>query len=342
MKWRVATVSLLFGMFVMPVAAGAADAPPAVQLQDPRINESSALIDLGSLWVTTNDSADESRIFVLSPRTGRTVGISYFHQTTVDVEALAPAGASAVWVGDIGDNDNKRKSISVFRVAVGLGRIDVKPPRFRLAYPKGRPNAESMFVDRQGRLHIVTKSIAGGVVYRAPARLSATKVNRLEAVGRVAEYATDAALSRDGRHVVVRGPELAGIYTFPGFQRLGAFRLPRQPQGEGLAIGPGGQVRVSSEGARTAIRVVTVPPALLRVLDPRLAPAPSPSPTPSPSASPSPTPTPTPTSATPSTDESSSSGGIGAIDPPWLMWCIPAVIGLGALGIGLGLRRRTE
>ena len=59
------------------------------------------------------------------------------------------------------------------------------PRRFRLVYPKGHPNAESIFVDRQGRINIITKAFVGGVVYRAPARLSSTRPNRLQAVGRV-------------------------------------------------------------------------------------------------------------------------------------------------------------
>ncbi len=131
----------------------------------------------------------------------------------------------------------------------------------------------------------------------------------------------------------------AGVYTWPGFRRLGAVRLPHQPQGEGISVGPSGRIRIDSEGKHTAVRLIGLPTALLRAFDPTLAPSPSPSP--SPSASPSRSPSPTPSPA-PSSGDSSSGGRLGAIDPPWLMWCIPAVIALGALGIGLGLRRRTE
>lgn len=345
MNWRPAsawaTVSLFACMFAMPGAV-AAETPKVVPFRDARIKEASSLVDLGSIWVTANDSGDSGRLFVVSPHSGRTVGVVHLRTAVSDVEALAPSGPSAVWVGDIGDNDNKRRSISVFRATVGTGLIDITPRRFRLAYPKGHPNAEAMFVDREGRVNVITKSIGGGVVYRAPASLSTTRVNRLQAVGHVAEYATDAARSRDGRHVIVRGPEFAGVYTWPGFQRVGVIRLPRQPQGEGISVGPTGRIRINSEGTHTAVREIALPTSLLRVFDPALAPAPSPSPrpSPSPSATPSPSPTPTPT-PTPSSD-GSSSGGFGGIDPPWLMWSIPAVIAVGALGIGLGLRRRTE
>jgi hypothetical protein len=336
-KWHVATASLLACMTVMPLAA-AADTPSVVPLRDPRITEASSLVDLGGMWVTANDSDNAARLYVISPSTGRTVGIVRVHAPMQDVEALAPAGVSSVWVGDIGDNTGKRRTISVFRVTVGPGLIDVTPRRFLLVYPKGHPNAESMFVDREGRVHVITKSLAGGIVYRAPAQLSSTRPNRLVAVGRVAEYATDAARSRDGKHVIVRGPEYAAIYTLPGFQRLGAVRLPSQPQGEGISVGPSGRIRVDSEGAHTAVREVTLPPELLSAFDPALAPA---SPSASPSTSPTPSPSPTPSTA-PTTGSDTSSDGFGPINPPWLMWSIPGVIGIGALGIGLGLRRRSE
>ena len=351
MTWRVATVSVLIGMLAAPGASVAAEPPGTVSIKDARINESSGLVDRGSSWVTTNDSGDTARVFLLNPMSGKTRGITYFHNNVIDVEALAPAGGSSVWVGDIGDNHHERESVSVFRVRVGAGRIDVTAPRYRLVYPKGRPNAESLFVDGAGRLYVVTKSFGGGVVYRAPAQLSRARPNRLQVVGRVVEYATDAALTRDRRHVIVRGPEIAGVYTVPGFRRIGSFRLPPQPQGEGLSVDPSGRVRVSSEGAHTAVREVRVPWAIGKQIGPAPGSAPSPSATPSPAASPSPSesasgsPTATPAESPPrSTNGPSgdSSGSGSGIDPPWLMWSIPAVIALGALGIGLGLRRRTE
>ena len=112
MKWRLATVSLLTLLFSVPVVGGssvAADPPGTVPFADPRINESSGLVDLGSVWVTSNDSGDSAQVFTVSPTTGRTIGITHFHADVVDVEALAPSGTGFVWVGDIGDNDGERR-----------------------------------------------------------------------------------------------------------------------------------------------------------------------------------------------------------------------------------------
>ena len=65
---RAATVSVLACLLAGPVAL-AADAPGTVSLRDPRITESSGLVDLGSRWVTTNDSGDSARLFIIDPAT---------------------------------------------------------------------------------------------------------------------------------------------------------------------------------------------------------------------------------------------------------------------------------
>ena len=137
-------------------------------------------------------------------------------------------------MGDIGDNRARRKFVTVYRVSLGVGDRTVRAPAYRLVYPKRRAHdAESLFADRQGRLYVVTKTFFGGTVYRAPLRLSRSRVNRLQPVGRVREFATDAALMRDGRHLLVRGYDSAGVYDFPSLRRVGDFTLPRAAAGRG-------------------------------------------------------------------------------------------------------------
>jgi hypothetical protein len=355
LTWRAISAALLVGgVMVVPATAAAAD-DGQLKLRDPRITESSGLVDLGLVLVTTNDSGSSSRLYVVSPVTGRTVGITDYHADPVDVEALAPAGGGAVWVGDIGDNRGVRKSISVYRVKVGTGPVDARPTKIRLAYPGGPRNAESLFTDRQGRLYVITKSFTGGTVYRAPLPLDRTRVNRLQPIGRVIEFATDAAMLPDGRHIIVRGPGRASVYTFPNFQRLGSLVLPRQRQGEGISVGPDSRILLSSEGKGSAVRRIALPSVIVQRMQPRATPAPAPSagpsaspspsaPTASPSvagpssgsASPSASASPTPDETRETTDESTSE------DSPLLMWSIPVVIVLGAVGIGIGLRRRAE
>ena len=162
---------------------------------DPAIGESSGLVDLGPLMVTTNDSGDDAVLYVIDPRTGRTVGHTRYADAVRDVEALAPAGGGAVWAADIGDNLAERAEVAVYRVPVGTGDRVVRAPAYRLAYPDGAHDAESVFVS-DGVLHVVTKGVFGGRIYAAPARLRAGALNRLRPVGRVRVFATDAAMAK--------------------------------------------------------------------------------------------------------------------------------------------------
>ena len=253
-------------------ALGVASTPAAphgtrvLRFEDPAIVEASDLVVTDGLFVTTNDSGDTGRVFVVDGR-GRTVGLTHWSDGPTDVEALAPAGAGAVWVGDIGDNEGHRSSITVAEVPVGRGDRDVRATTYRLAYRDGGTDAETLLRDPEtGRLYVATKSVFGGVLYAAPQRLSATATNLLEPVGRVLPVATDGAFFPDGRHLIVRNYTSAVVYDWPSLQPVGSFDLPHQRQGEGIAVADDGSVYVSSEGPRSPVLRVTVPAPISRAL----------------------------------------------------------------------------
>ncbi|WP_123389201.1 hypothetical protein [Nocardioides aurantiacus] len=285
-------------------------------MQDERIDEVSGMVDLGSRTVLTNDSGDAARLFVLDG-SGRTVAVREYAAPAVDVEALAPAGdrsEGAVWVGDVGDNRGVRESVTVTRVPLDGGAV----ASYELTYPDGPVDAESLLVDPDGRLVVVTKAFAGGAVMRAPARLDATGPNRLEQVATVGEaLATDAALLSPTR-VLVRGYAEAGLYAWPSWEPVRRVPLPEQPQGEALSVGPGGRVRVASEGAGEPVRQL---PASATA-DPAAVPQPSVSP--SPSASPNPVPNPTSATRDDGVDRLALGtglllGGVGLAAVTWLV-----------------------
>jgi hypothetical protein len=234
---------------------------------DPEIDESSGLVDLGSLMVTTNDSGGDPLVFVIDQKSGRTVGHTTFTDEVEDVEALAPAGDGHVWAADIGDNQEQRDSVQVYRVPVGRGDRNVEAPAYELVYPDGPHDAESLVVGRNGRLVVITKGLLGGTAYAAPRRLDPDGANQLRAVGSVDVWATDAALFPDGRHVLVRGYGTAAIYSFPGFRPVASLDLPRQKQGEGVSIGASGRIRISSEGRNSAVLQVELPDAVRSVVE---------------------------------------------------------------------------
>jgi hypothetical protein len=315
-------------LLLVPAAAYASDGDARVvfELQDERIHESSGLVDLGDVMVTVNDSGDSSRVFVLDAETGETVGVTDFGSDVNDVEALAPAGPRHVWVGDIGDNRRTRDDVVVHRVRVAARDLDARPTvSIRLRYPDKSKDAEALFADRRGRLHVITKSFSGGTVYRAPARPEPGEVNVLEPVARLDAYVTDAALLRDGKHVLVRGPGRATVHALPDFASLGSFDLPRQQQGEAVSVGPEGRVRVSTEGAGTPVHEVDLPAEIRQRMR---GPA---------------TPTADPTPVDPD-DPARQDGTGGDSRPGWLPWATAGALAVVvvALGRAVTIRRSTR
>lgn len=318
-------------------AAGAAGAEQehrvAFRWQDPEIVESSGLAVVDGLFVTVNDSGDSGRTFVVDPATGRTVGGASWAETPVDVEAVAPMPDGRVIVGDIGGNNEPRTTVRVLPTPVQRDFVPVDPAWTDLRYPRGSGpfDAEVLMVHPvSGRVVVVTKSFAGGIVYQAPRELPERGEARLREVGTLPGFLTDGAFFPDGEHVVVRTYVGAAVYTWPDLQEVAQLRLPSQEQGEAIAVAPDGRVFVSTEGARSAVHRVAVPPEVEAVVTP---PAPSPSPTPSASGS---------TSAEPEPDSDSDSDSETEVDAEespveevvrrqeWTWWA-GAVVGIGIL-----------
>jgi hypothetical protein len=266
----VSTFGVLVTLPPAPAGAMTATADRATSLflvRDRAIDESSGLARRSRLFVTTNDSGDTGRLFVLNRR-GRTVGITHWSDRALDTEALAPAGRRSVWVGDIGDNQKSRSSISISRVPVGRGQRDVRPQTFRLAYPRGPADAETLIRNpRTGRLYVATKDAFGGTLYAVPRRPSRSQVNVLRPVGPVLGTATDGAFLPGGRFLVVRSYSQASLYRWPSMTSLGSFSLPGQRQGEGIAAGRHGVLFLCSEGLRQPVLRMLLPNGLRRTVE---------------------------------------------------------------------------
>ncbi|WP_151083490.1 hypothetical protein [Nocardioides cynanchi] len=302
---------LLAAPFVLGIAsASGTPADRVFTFRDPAIVEASALVVEDGLFLTTNDSGDSGRVFAVAPD-GRTVGVTHWSTDPTDCEALAPAGPGEVWVGDIGDNLAERSTVSITRVPVGRGERTVQPTTYRLAYPDGAHDAETLLRNPvSGRLYLATKGLFGGEVYAVPAQLSATAVNHLHKVGQVLPVATDGSFFPDGRHLVVRDYTSATVYDWPSLREVASFPLPAQRQGEGIAVAADGSVYVSSEGARAPVLRVSLPHDVRRAVAPA---GPSPSPSPGSSAT--------------STPGSESSDATRSAWP----WAVGGLVTLGAL-----------
>ncbi|MBM7518400.1 hypothetical protein [Nocardioides nitrophenolicus] len=296
--------------FLSPGAAVEPEPEPVFAFTDREITESSGLVARDGLVVTVNDSGDRNRIFTVDPATGDTVGVTHWQGDATDVEALAPAGDGAVWVGDIGDNLGARDHVEVARVPFGRGNRTVRAPTYRLVYPDGPHDAETLLADpATGRLYVVAKEFIGRL-YAAPEQLDPDGPNRLTLVDEVLGIATDGSFLPDGSHLVLRNYGQAAVYTWPELRRVAQVDLPRQPQGEGLAISESGEVLLSSEGAGSEVLRVELPV-----------------PPPQPTATATPTPTPAPDAA------GGEQAPVRAEQRSWWPWAIGGVAGLAIVAV---------
>lgn len=279
---RTGGVTLLAGVLIAlgaHVPAHAAD--ELLRFTDPGITESSGLAwdpDQQLFW-TTNDSGDTGRVFAVG-RDGNTVGTLEFNAPVVDVEALARTAEGRLYVGDIGDNDAVRDHVTVYWFD-RASPDDSRGGSYRawdFTYPDGPHDAETLMVNDQGRLFIVTKGAEGGI-YAAPEEPTAQGQNQLELIGEAPAFVTDGVFLEDGSmalrtytSIEVIEPELLSTTARAA--------LPFQPQGETIARHPddAAQVVIGSEGVNQPLLAVPVPQDVQ--IDAPADPAPPPEPAP--------------------------------------------------------------
>jgi hypothetical protein len=219
----------------------------------------------GQLW-THNDS-DEPSLFLLDGRGSVTGRVQVAGATVVDWEAVAvgpcPSG-SCVFVGDIGDNNARRERITVYRLTEPAAANTAVPAEaFHATYPDGPHDAETLLAAPDGSVYIVTKGSTGPVALYRFAPGHSGSVARMDRVGpprspgRVADNAeiTDGAVSPDGARTVLRTRHALLFYRTPELvagrwreERIADLSQLAEPQGEGVALGPGDAVYLSGEG----------------------------------------------------------------------------------------------
>jgi hypothetical protein len=189
--------------------------------------------------------------------------------TVEDWEAVAvgPCQAgSCVYIADIGDNDARRKRITIYRVPEPAGAEDSVAVKeiFHATYPDGAHDAEALLVTPVGELFVVTKGDTAAVaLYRFPRELRAGATHQLERVGNPrgpgkpveTERVTDGAVSPDGEWVALRTRRQLTFYRAAELtkgnwreSRKVDFSAAGETQGEGVAIGADGAVYLAGEG----------------------------------------------------------------------------------------------
>jgi hypothetical protein len=255
-------------------------------LKNPAIDESSGLaasrINANVYW-THNDSGDGPFVYAFDSTGGsrgvfRVAGAQARDWEDMAIGPGPERGKSYLYLGDIGDNQEKRDEIVVYRVAEpALTAADrtltkakpgtTKPAEaFRLRYPDGKHDAETLLVHpTSGDLYIVTKvMLRNATVYEAAAPLSTGQPITMKRIGEIripslfGGALTGGSISPDGRRVAfcdyLQGYEAelpAASKNFDDIwkQKITGFNLGQREQGEAIAYRSDGKALLAtSEG----------------------------------------------------------------------------------------------
>lgn len=174
-----------------------------------------------------------------------------------------PTGGSCLYLADLGDNYEERRHGHILRVAEPdpSSPDTLRPEVFPVRLPDGPRDIEALLVLPGERIYAVTKGRNHPVtVYRYPGPLRPDTVV-MEEVQRLTDgprilprQVTGGAVAPAGGLVALRTYESLQFYRLaadtlvPVDGGLVNLRPLREPQGEGVAVGPEGRVVLVSEG----------------------------------------------------------------------------------------------
>lgn len=242
----------------------------------------------GVVWCH-NDSGGSNNVFAIGIDGADLGTFTLSGATAVDWEdiAIGPGptpGVDYLYIADTGDNLNIRANVKIYRVpeptvnpATPAGSVTLTGVQtITLTYPGGSRDTETLMIDVNGDIYIVSKRVTSvGRVYRAAYPQATSGTILLQDVGQIpwgavngSGGATGGDISRDGGAVVVRrlssftpaatlwrrapGTNLADVFTQPGCD----LQLPSEAQGEAIAFGPNDlSLYTTSEGAHAPIHL---------------------------------------------------------------------------------------
>jgi len=289
-----ACAAALLALGVAAPGASAADDSATTHVvcrfSDPRLIEISGITwsrtHPGVYWLH-NDSGRGPYLYAVDGTTCRTLArIRVGNIGARDIEAIAtgtdPQGRPVLWVGDIGDNRDSWPSVRLHAVVEPARLVDqqVDAVTYRFTYADIPHNAEGIIAEPdRARVWVVSKQLAAGTVWQV--RLSTTRVTRAVAVGEVGGLMTDAAMSRDGTHYVIRDYLRAYLYDAPvsasSLARPTRIELPFEPQGEAVTFAPGDRALLVAGERDTALWWVPLTASRSGEASATASPSPSPS-----------------------------------------------------------------
>lgn len=238
-----------------PVCSSWEPSELVTEVDDIPSKESSGLARIDDGFLTLDDAGGEAVLHQFDG-SGNFLGtIDLVGATNTDWEDVAagscPEG-TCVWVADIGDNDQVRDEIVVWR-AVLDGLAAVEATACRLRYPDGAHDAEALLVFPDEAIRIVTKTDSTAKVFRADTLACGDAAQELTEETELALGApvTGGAVSADGAVVVLRGLEEGWAWrgcTLDWSATPEALLFVGEDQGEAVTMDTDGTLWSSSEG----------------------------------------------------------------------------------------------
>ncbi|AII52762.1 hypothetical protein [Hymenobacter sp. APR13] len=235
------------------------------RMRQPLVKESSGFALAGvqeDLW-THGDGGSAQSLFRVTPQGDVLQTLNLAPLTNIDWEDLARDNAGRFYIGDFGNNQNKRRNLAIYRLS-GPKLDQVDTIRFRYSDQRQFPPRKAArnfdceaFYYHQDSLYLFTKNRSKGhyvKLYSLPARPGTHVANLLDSL-RINTWVTAADISPDGRTVALLG--YGHVYLLerqPG-RRLfdgpkSCLALPTTGQAEALAFLNNTDFMVSNEKGR--------------------------------------------------------------------------------------------
>lgn len=224
----------------------------------------------GIFW-THNDSGGGPDVFAVDS-TGRIltrIRVAEAHNRDwedIALGACEPGGPDCLFIGEIGDNNERHPHVAVYRIPEPDPARDTlsEPARiFRFTYPDGPRDAESVFVTDQG-IHVVSKGRSDAIeLFRLTPPHTHGEITEIRRVQRLLPpptsasfQVTAAAADQSGERVVLRTYGGLRFYrmvadTLAPVGRPADLVAPEQLQGEAVDFLTGDRLVLTSEARGT-------------------------------------------------------------------------------------------